>query len=60
MKKNFYAVIEQIERILNKAKGKRYDKLKTHFEAKFYPYKVAQRFGYEGQRDTIVKFTTIF
>ena len=46
MQKKFYDVTSQIERILNKAKGNRYSRLKTHFEDKFYPHKAVERFGY--------------
>ena len=58
MQKKFYDVISQIERILNKAQGNRYNRLKTHFEDKFYPHKAVERFGYESGRP-IIKFTTI-
>ena len=57
--KRFYNAIEQAERILNKAKGERYTKLKAALEDKFYPHKARECYGYEGRREPKIKFSVI-
>lgn len=57
--KTYYDKLEQIERILNKAKGERFSIFRKLIEAK-YNLKVFECFGYEGRREPIYKFSAIY